>query len=78
MSWLQAPVTHEENLLWDEDWGLHLILDSDDSRDKQTAIFGVCDDMFDHFKSKDEVKRLFGKDRELFACCNNGTAVRQR
>ena len=42
--WLIPPLTDTDKHL-DKEWGLHLLLDSDDPRDKTGVIFGAPDQL---------------------------------
>ena len=72
MSWLKTPLRNKDKH-WDPAWGLHLLLDIDDPRDKNKPIFGVSDEDLQSKLSRELLTTLFGKNRELFAICNNGT-----
>ena len=73
-TWLRPPVTDKDKH-FDPEWGLHLLLDKDDPRDKKYAIFGAPDEVLDERLPPKLMTTLFGKSRELFAICNNGTTA---
>ena len=54
---------------------MHLLLNGDDPRDRNKPIFGVSDEDLQSKLSRELLTTLFGKHRELFAICNNGTQV---
>ena len=72
--WLIPPLTDTDKHL-DKEWGLHLLLDSDDPRDKTGAIFGAPDHVIKQKLPPKLMRTLFGTTRELFAICNNGTTA---
>ena len=51
------------------------MLDSDDSRDKTQPIFGAPDKIIEQKLSPDLLEDLFGKNREIFTICVNGTTA---
>ena len=53
---------------FEPEWGLHLLLDSDDPRDKQQPIFGTPDGVIRQKLPRELLKTLFGETRVLFAC----------
>ena len=74
MSWLIPPLL-DPHKFWEPEWGLHLLHDADDPRDKTTAIFGASDKMLEEQLSSDLMYPLFGPKREVYAVCNNGTTA---
>ena len=74
MAWLRQPLADPDRH-WDPEWGLHLLHDTDDPRDKSTCIFGAPDEMIKTKLPPKLMKTLFGENRELFAVCNNGTTA---
>ena len=72
--WLRPPLKDKDKH-FDIEWGLHLLLDKDDPRDKSGPIFGAPDEVLKEKLSAEVWNPLFGENRELFAICNNGTTA---
>ena len=74
MAWLNPPL-QDKHPFWEPEWGLHLLVDKDDPRDKKTLIFGTPDKFLEEELSSPLREKLFGKNREVFAVCNNGSTA---
>ena len=74
MSWLKTPLM-DPHPFWEPEWGLHLLRDQDDTRDKKTPIFGSSDELISAQLTPDFLKICFGENREVFSVCNNGTTA---
>ena len=46
VTWLNPPLRNKDKH-FESEWGLHLLLDYDDSRDKNLIIFDVSDKVVD-------------------------------
>ena len=73
-TWLRPPLKDRDKH-WEPEWGLHLLLDSDDPRDKTQPIFGAPDEIIEQKLPPDLLEDLFGKNREIFGICVNGTTA---
>ena len=73
-TWLKPPLKDRDRN-WEPEWGLHLLLDCDDPRDKTQSIFGDADKIIEQKLSPDLLEDLFGKNREIFVICVNGTTA---
>ena len=74
MAWLKTPL-HDPHPFWEPEWGLHLLRDKDDHRDKSTPIFGASDEFIAEHLCDKLLHACFGKNRKVFAICNNGTTA---
>jgi len=74
MAWLRTPL-HDPHPYWEPEWGLHLLRDEDDARDKNTPIFGSSDEFIQDHLTPKLLESCFGKNRRVFAVCNNGTTA---
>ena len=74
VTWLKPPLKDRDRN-WEPEWGLHLLLDCDDPRDKTQPIFGAPDKIIEQKLSPDLLEDLFGKNREIFVICVNGTTA---
>ena len=72
MAWLKTPL-HDTHPYWEPEWGLHLLRDEDDHRDKNNPIFGASDEYLKEHLSDKLLKECFGINRKVLAVCNNGT-----
>ena len=73
-SWLIPPLKDNDKH-FEPEWGLHLLLDSDDPRDKNLPIFGAPDNVIKEKLPSTLLKELFGENRKIFAICTNGTTA---
>ena len=73
-TWLKPPLTDKDKN-YEVEWGLHLLLDVDDPRDKKQPIFGAPDEVLAAKLPPELMKKLFGENRELFVICSNGTTA---
>ena len=71
-TWLKPPLTDKDKN-YEVEWGLHLLLDVDDPRDKKQPIFGAPDEVLAAKLPPELMKKLFGENRELFAICTRGS-----
>ena len=74
MTWLTTPWT-DGHQYFDTRWGLHLLRDSADPRDKKRSIFGADDKQMLEHLPQDLISALFGATRRVFALANNGTSA---
>lgn len=74
MAWLKTPL-HDPHPYWEPEWGLHLLRDEDDPRDKSTPIFGADDKFLEQELPEKLLTSCFGEHRKVFAICNNGTTA---
>ena len=74
MAWLKTPL-HDPHPYWEPEWGLHLIRDENDLRDKSGPIFGATDEFIARHLNDKLLTLCFGKNRKVFAICNNGTTA---
>ena len=73
-SWLIPPLKDKDKH-FEPEWGLHLLFDSDDPRDKNLSIFGATDNVIKEKLSPTLLKELFGENRKIFVICTNGTTA---
>ena len=73
-TWLIPPLTDRDKH-FESEWDLHLLLDSDDPRDKNLFIFGAPDNVVKEKLPPTLLKELFGENRKIFAICTNGTTA---
>lgn len=73
-TWLIPPLKDKDKH-FEPEWGLHLLLDADDPRDKTLPIFGAPDNVIEEKLSPALLEELFGENREIFAICTNGTTA---
>ena len=73
-SWLIPPLKDNDKH-FESEWGLHLLLDSDDPRDKNLFIFGAPDNVIKEKLPPTLLKELFGENRKIFVICTNGTTA---
>ena len=73
-TWLIPPLTDKDKH-FEPEWGLHLLLDSDDPRDKNLPIFGAPDKIIKAKLPTKLLEELFGENREIFVICTNGTTA---
>ena len=74
VTWLIPPLTDRDKH-FESEWGLHLLLDSDDPRDKNLFIFGAPDKVIKEKLPTTLLEELFGENREIFVICTNGTTA---
>ena len=74
MAWLKTPL-HDTHPYWEPEWGLHLLRDEDDPRDKTTPILGASDAFIREQLPDELLESYFGKNRKVFAVCNDGTTA---
>ena len=73
-TWLIPPLKDKDKH-FEPEWGLHLLLDADDPRDKTLPIFGAPDNVIEEKLSPALLEELFGENREIFVICTNGTTA---
>ena len=73
-TWLNPPLKDTDKH-FEPEWGLHLLLDVDDPRDKSQPIFGAPDEVIKQKLSRKLLTNLFDETRDLFAICTNGTTA---
>ena len=74
VSWLIPPLKDKDKH-FEPEWGLHLLLDSDDTRNKNLIIFGAPDNVIKQKLPPTLLKELFGENRKIFVICINGTTA---
>ena len=75
MAWLKKPLS-DLHPFWEPEWGLHLLRDEHDTRNKKDDyIFGAPDEFIGDHLEPQLLKACFGEHRKIFAVCNNGTTA---